>query len=149
MFKQTIDARYASAQPATPTTGSNALPMNNMHQNPVQQTPSKIPSSAFISKSYFLQCKQIVENHAIIVTVEDSSDEECNYPLDVNATTCSRTKASSSIAPEIDTKADTRNSLSVQPATAEPKILTVEPKKPPAFTYESKAAMPEAVQCVF
>jgi hypothetical protein len=69
-FKQTIDSRYASAQPAIPATGPNALPVNNMHQDPVQQTPSEIPLSAFISKSYFLQCEQIAENHAIIVTVE-------------------------------------------------------------------------------
>jgi hypothetical protein len=77
--------------------------------------------------------------------LEDSSNEECNYPLDVNATTHSKTKASSSVAPEIDT----RNPLSVQSVSAEPKILTAEPKKPPAFTYESKAAMPKAVQYMF
>jgi hypothetical protein len=65
--------------------------------------------------------------------------------LDINATTRSKTKASSSVAPQVDA----RNPPSVQSVSAEPKILTAEPKKPPAFTYKSKAAMPEVVQRVF
>jgi len=102
------------------------------------ETSTEIPSSAFISESYFLQCELVVENHAIVVNIEDSSDEESNYPLDVNAVTRSKAKASSSAMPETDPAADTTK--------APP---SVETKKPPAFTYKSKAASPDAVQRVF
>jgi len=133
-FKQTIDARYTSGQPAPPATGANAIPV----ESTCHETSTEIPSSAFISESYFLQCELVVENHAVIVNVEDSSDEESNYLLDVNAVTRSKAKASSSTTPETDPASDTTK--------APP---SVETKKPPAFTYESKAASPDAVQRVF
>jgi hypothetical protein len=99
---------------------------------------TEIPSSAFILESYFLQCELVIENHAVVVNIEDSSDEESNYPLDINAVTRSKAKASSSATPEADPASD----MTKAPPS-------VESKKPPAFTYKSKAASPDAVQRVF
>ncbi|KAG2047092.1 hypothetical protein BDR06DRAFT_1032890 [Suillus hirtellus] len=143
MFKQTIDARYAIAQPVTPATGSNAIPINNTRQEPLQPPPD-IPSSAFITESYFLQCEPVVKNH-VIVTVEDSSDED--YQPDVNAVT--RSKAKIAIISNPEPKPDPTPSTLSRLIEAPPKESTVEAKKPPAFTYESKAATPDTIQRVF
>lgn len=146
-FKQAIDARYSAAPPSTtPATGSNAIPVNNTRQEPTQQPPSDIPSTAFISESYFLQCEPVVENHAI-VTVENSSDED--YQSDANAVTRSKAKASSSSPHKTNPESESTKPLPNRLIEADPKSPAAESKKPPAFTYESKAALPDAIQRVF
>jgi hypothetical protein len=84
-------------------------------------------------------------NH-IIVTIEDSSDED--YQLDINAVTQSKAKASSSTLAKSSRKPYPKPST-MYTAKADPKSPLIEPKKPPAFTYKSKAATPDAVQHIF
>jgi hypothetical protein len=70
-IQQAVDERL-SANPkvsTTPVTGANLTPQqDNSRYN--TNTPS-VTSSAFISEMYFLQCKPVAENHAVVVTVED------------------------------------------------------------------------------
>ncbi|KAG1744772.1 hypothetical protein EDB19DRAFT_1906490 [Suillus lakei] len=76
-FKQVIDAQYTTPHPLTPATGSNSIIIKNPQLEPsVQPTPPDIPSSAFISESYFLQCKPVTENHTVIVTVEEDNNKQ-------------------------------------------------------------------------
>jgi hypothetical protein len=147
-FKQAIDARYSVAPPATPATGANSTPINTTRMDPSPQLSTEIPTTTFISESYFLQCEPVVENH-IIVTVQDSSDED--YQSDINAVTRSKAKASAPTESESDSNPKLPKVPQAHPPAIEPalKYPAVESKKPPVFTYESKAANPDAIQHVF
>jgi hypothetical protein len=116
--------------------------------DPSPQLSTEIPTTTFISESYFLQCEPVVENH-VIVTVEDSSDED--YQSDINAVTRSKAKASAPTESESDSNPKLLKVPQAHPPTIEPalKYPAVESKKPPAFTYESKATNPDAIQRVF
>jgi hypothetical protein len=75
-FKQVIDTRYAMPTSPTPATGSNAIPVNTSQCKGTFSTLTKIPSSAFISESYFLGCIPIPKNHAVVVTIKEEQKSE-------------------------------------------------------------------------
>jgi len=128
-LKQAIDARYTTAA-TTPATGSNAVHIGNRTQSePSTPKNSDIPSSAFISESYFLQCTPIAENHAIIVRVEDEEDSQA--PTDVLAITRSKMKAA-----ETEQASTSAQPL---PQTPIPNVHPESKKAQPSYTYESKA----------
>jgi hypothetical protein len=146
-LRQAIDARYTIPSAPTPATGSNAIPVDSPRRESTPQpiSSAEVPSSAFISDSYFLQCVPVVENHAIVVTMEEDSSEELEG--DVNTVTQSKAKASSN--GETMSKPDRMTPTSSRLIKAPPAVPAPETKKPPAFTYESKAATPDTVQRVF
>jgi hypothetical protein len=146
-LRQAIDARYAIPSAPTPATGSNTIPVDSQRrENTPQTVPSaEVPSSAFISDSYFLQCVPVVENHAIVVTMEEDTSEELGG--NVNAVTRSKAKASNN--EETMPKPERKTPSSSRLIEALPAAPAPETKKPPAFTYESKAATPDAIQRVF
>ncbi|KAG2737480.1 hypothetical protein P692DRAFT_20686364, partial [Suillus brevipes Sb2] len=151
-IQQAVDERLSSnlKSPATPATGANLTPQADNARYSTN-TPSAT-SSAFISETYFLQCEPVVENHAVVVTVEEDSDEE--HAKDVLAITRSKAKAAS-LPPSDDKKESatpsralitTDTTRSSQPS----RVSNVPPtQKTPAYTYESKAASPESTQRVY
>lgn len=141
-FKQVIDSRYAMTTLPTPATGSNAIPVDTSPRETTPQSSktSEIPSSAFISESYFLQCDLVAENHAIIATVEEESKET---PTDVNAITRSKAKGSPVTS---DSKEDPSPPPLIEVTPKPPNIVA---KRPPSFSYESKAAAPDAIHRIY
>ncbi|KAG2073699.1 hypothetical protein BDR04DRAFT_1151828 [Suillus decipiens] len=122
---------------STPATGSNAIPLENPQcENKLPSlNVSKIPSSAFISDSYFLQCTPEAKNHAIIISIKEES------PADVNAVTRSKAKANQSTS---KVEKEPPHLIEPPPKSPEPAM-----KKSPAFSYESKAAAPDATRQVY
>jgi len=118
--------------------------------------PLMIPSSAFISESYFLQCIQVAENHAMVRTIEDDDSG-------ADALAITRSKAKNAVLDNIDagpsqkklkeansTTSDTRaqsQTRSIEDLI--PDTPAVPPKKTPAYVYESKAATPDAASCIY
>ncbi|KAG1874755.1 hypothetical protein DFJ58DRAFT_721750 [Suillus subalutaceus] len=118
--------------------------------------PTTIPSSAFMSESYFLQCTRIVENHATVTTVKDDDSG-----ADTLAITCSKAKNvvlnSDDPAPLQEKSNEATSLLSSSHAHQQtrsinvplPDIPLAPPKKTPAYVYESKAAIPDAASCIY
>ncbi|KAG2087281.1 uncharacterized protein F5147DRAFT_659007 [Suillus discolor] len=115
--------------------------------------PLTIPSSAFISESYFLQCIQVAENHATVTMVEDDDSG-------ADALAITRSKAKNAVLDNADaglsqkklkeatsTSSDTR--VQSQTHSIEVLIPKAPPKKTPAYVYESKAATPDAASCIY
>ncbi|KIK32963.1 hypothetical protein CY34DRAFT_100491 [Suillus luteus UH-Slu-Lm8-n1] len=153
-FKQVIDARYASARSPTPATGSNSIPVENPRQDPKPlPTTSDIPSSAFVTESYFLQCHPVVGNHAVIVAVEEETDEQSAEAL---AVTRSKAKVVNAEGTNPDAQAvasPPRKSITSVPdpvlTSSPPSASTISSPAPPVFKYESKAASPDAAKRLY
>ncbi|KAG1843078.1 hypothetical protein C8R48DRAFT_780815 [Suillus tomentosus] len=167
-LKQAIDARYVTAQASTPASGPNSIPLDNSRRDTSLQSSNDIPTTAFISESYFLQCTLIAENHAVVVTVEDKGESQpSNEVLAITLTSSAAHKRQrsgrslvarrrmqprfyrmSSIHPFHVRSVHCNTSNTASPAsTSEPHP---ESKKiPPSFTYESKAADSEQTKRMF
>ncbi|KAG0695664.1 hypothetical protein DFH29DRAFT_1005244 [Suillus ampliporus] len=104
--------------------------------------PVEIPSSAFISESYFLQCTPIAENHAIVVTVEEEEDEQAGEVLAITRSKAKNTQSTENTPKEVPTQTPT-------PPPQSTKVIRAETMKAPKFKYESKAAVPNATQHVY
>ncbi|KAG1811602.1 hypothetical protein EV424DRAFT_1349620 [Suillus variegatus] len=142
---QAIDARYALAKPTTPATGANLITIGEKSQHNGTST-SNVPSSAFISESYFLQCVPMAENHAVVITMEEEEDP-VETP-EVLAITRSMSKVLA--AEQESSKTNAPSTHDITPSTLPSSITSVQTKRtPPAFTYESKAASPETARRVF
>ncbi|KAG2072452.1 hypothetical protein BDR04DRAFT_1117035 [Suillus decipiens] len=136
-FQQVIDARYTLPTSPTPATGSNAIPIDKNRRDTMTQPSTEIPSSAFISDSYFLQCAPVAGNHVVMATKDEKKK------ADVNAITRSKAK-------ENPIPSESKDDLSPSPLIeAAPEPLDSAMKKPPAFSYESKAAAPDATQRIY
>ncbi|KAG1842885.1 hypothetical protein DFJ58DRAFT_844540 [Suillus subalutaceus] len=113
-------------------------------------------ASAFISESYFLQCTQIAENHAMVTTIKDD-----DLGADTLAITHSKAKNvvldSEDTAPSQEKSKEATSSSSSSHAhkqTCSIEILPLDvplapPKKTPAYVYKSKAAVPDAASCIY
>jgi hypothetical protein len=128
------------AVPSTPATGANLT------------MPMPTTTAAFISEMYFLQCDPIVENHAVVVTVEDTKDEDEHK--NVLAITHSKAKATPSSPKETAALPCASKISPASPTTCIPgpsKLSDTQLAhlKTPAYTYESKAASPETTQCIY
>ncbi|KAG2348490.1 hypothetical protein BDR05DRAFT_944595 [Suillus weaverae] len=97
----------------TPATGLNSIPVETPCQE-LKPPPSSsdIPTLAFVTESYFLQCDPVVENHAVIVTVEEE---------DQTAGTLAVTRSKSKAAKETPSDAEPTSS---SPATRSVSIST-------------------------
>ncbi|KAG2743495.1 hypothetical protein P692DRAFT_20650182, partial [Suillus brevipes Sb2] len=103
--------------------------------------------------TFFLQCAPVAETHAIAVTIEDEEES-----AEVLAITCSKAKSSNkekipvkdqqSQPTPTDLKKDTP-ALSAKTTANDKQLIRLDDKRTPAFTYESKAASPEATQRVY
>jgi len=142
-----VDERLSANPKAatTPATGANLTPQqDNSRYN--TNTPS-VTSSAFISETYFLQCEPVAENHAVVVTVEDCEEDDAK---DVLAITRSKTKTASNDKKESATPSQALITNPPNRSQPLPQVTdTPQPPKTPAYTYESKAASPDATQCVY
>ncbi|OJA09148.1 hypothetical protein AZE42_09545 [Rhizopogon vesiculosus] len=139
-IKQAVDDHYGSAHiPSSPATGANLTTptVDRTRRDSPPHMPATTTSNALISETYFLQCAPIVENHAVVVVIEEEDEE----PQDakVFAITHSKSKAVKSVS----TVPPPRSREETLPQAA------AESKKTPAFTYESKAASPDAMQHVY
>ncbi|KAG1840390.1 hypothetical protein DFJ58DRAFT_732923 [Suillus subalutaceus] len=114
-----LNPNSSHAQSATSSTPSSNSP------------PTTIPSSAFISESYFFQCTRITENHAMVTTVEDD---------DSGADTLAITHSKATSSPSSSCAHQQTHSINVPL----PDVPLAPPKKTPAYVYESKAAIPDA-----
>jgi hypothetical protein len=99
--------------------------------------------SAFISESYFLQCIPIAENHAVVTTIEEEGDEQ---EQEVLAITRSKMKNACTTDDPSSQKPISSSIPTTLPTPTNDEQLN--PLKAPAFKYESKAAAPDAVQCI-
>jgi hypothetical protein len=151
-IQQAVDDRLSTNPNAstTPATGANLTPQSDKARYSAN-TPSAT-SSAFISETYFLQCEPVAENHAVVVTVEEDCEED--DAKDVLAITRSKTKTASAL-PSNDKKESATPSkalITTSPSRspAPPQVAdTPQTQKTPAYTYESKAASPDATQRVY
>ncbi|KAG2739335.1 hypothetical protein P692DRAFT_20685966, partial [Suillus brevipes Sb2] len=98
--------------------------------------------------SYFLQCEPVTANHAVIMTVEDEEDEPMVEAL---AVTRSKSKAAShSEKGSVSIPAPPpSHSVSIPAPSDSTKPAIIEPKKEPAFRYESKATSPNAAKRLY
>ncbi|KAG0691653.1 hypothetical protein DFH29DRAFT_883985 [Suillus ampliporus] len=141
-IKQAVDERYGSTLASTPATGANATPIDTTRHNaPPPTSPAPTSTSATITEAYFLQCTPVVENHAVVVTIEEEEDQDCK--VHVNAITRSKAKAAESAPQDTPTPKLTRT------IEGPPKPQDPDSKKQPAFTYESKAAAPDAAGRIY
>ena len=149
-LQQVLDRFGTNPAPApAPPAPVNHKPFEREPPPHIPPAPS-IPSSAFISESYFLQCTRIAENHATVTTIEDEEPR-------VEALAITRSKAKSealkdtspvqepSAEPDVTVLPRTRN----QSCSTEFPPSNVCAKKIPAYTYESKAATPDAASRVY
>jgi len=142
-FKQVIDMRYAMPISPTPATGSNAIPIEESRRETKPPPLNEIPSLAFISKSYFLQCIPVAENHAVVTTVEEEGNEQ---EQEVLAITRSKTKNARTVDDPSNQKQISPSVPTTLPTPTNDERL--DPPKAPAFKYESKAAALDAVRCI-
>ncbi|KAG2067662.1 hypothetical protein BDR04DRAFT_1158790 [Suillus decipiens] len=114
--------------------------------------PSNIPSSAFISESYFLQCTKIAENHATVTTIEEDDSGADTLAI-------THSKAKNAVLNSIDTKnpkevtslsSNSRTHTQAPPVEiSPPDIPPTLQKKTPTYSYESKAAIPDAASRIY
>jgi hypothetical protein len=118
--------------------GSNSIPINSPWQ-----TPSNTATSAFISESHFLQCVPVVENHAVVVTIEEEEDKE-GVSLAIT-----QLKAKMAQTPEEAPSQTKTNPPTPPPPTNTIQLDIPDSKRTPTFHYESKAVTPDAAKCIY
>jgi hypothetical protein len=138
-IKEAVDERWGPVA-SPPATGANATAPDPKKRDSPPHMPAA-PSAAFISETYFLQCSPVAENHAVLVEVEEDVETQ---EAGVHAITRSKSKVTSDAGPSSPPYVQNTRTNDHQG-----KMAITDAKRTPAFTYESKAASPDATQRVY